>query len=87
MIAAANAVQYISRLKFFGLPFHAAYPITAAIEGTATKKVKMRNPASTHTPVPECMAPKHSHHEAEHQAGQGPDSLDNRPSRTRPRRN
>jgi hypothetical protein len=33
-----NTVQYISRLKFFGLPFHAAYPIAAAIVGTTGAK-------------------------------------------------
>lgn len=45
-IATTNAVQYISRLKFFGLPFNAAYPITAAINGTTTKKASKNNPAS-----------------------------------------
>ncbi len=47
----AKAVQYISRSKFFGLPFHAAYPIAAAIDGTITKKVNTRNAASTHSPL------------------------------------
>src|SRR6266849_2707135 len=54
-VAAANAVQYISRLKFFGFPFHAAYPIAAAIDGTTTKKVRRSSAASTHKPVSECM--------------------------------
>jgi len=54
-VAAANAVQYIWRSKFFGLPFHAAYPIAAAIDGTTMKKVKMSNPASIHRPVSECI--------------------------------
>jgi hypothetical protein len=58
MPAAANAVQYISRLKFLGLPFHAAYPIAAAIDGTATKKAKRNNPASIHKPALESIAVK-----------------------------
>src|SRR2546427_1364507 len=33
--ASTNAVQYMSRPKLFGLPFHAAYPITAAIAAGA----------------------------------------------------
>ena len=41
--AATNAVQYMSRPKLFGLPFHAAYPITAAIDGTITKKPSKNN--------------------------------------------
>ena len=44
-VAAAKAVQYIARSRFFGLPFYAAYPIAAAIHGTITKNVKMKNAA------------------------------------------
>jgi hypothetical protein len=48
---ATNAIPYISRLKFFGLPFHAAYAMAAAIDGTTTKKVNKSNPASIHKPA------------------------------------
>jgi hypothetical protein len=51
-----NAVQYISRSKLFGFPFHAAYPIVAAIHGAITKKVNKINPSSTDAPTLVCMA-------------------------------
>jgi hypothetical protein len=51
-----NAVQYISRSKPFGLPFHAAYAIVAAIAGAITKKVNKINPSSTQTPTLVCIA-------------------------------
>jgi len=35
IVPSTNAVQYMSRPKLFGLPFHAAYPITAAIAAGA----------------------------------------------------
>jgi hypothetical protein len=34
---ATKAIQYVSRSKLCGLPFHAVYPITAAIDGATTK--------------------------------------------------
>jgi hypothetical protein len=36
-MADVNAVQYIDRLKFLGLPFHAKYPIASAMPGKTTK--------------------------------------------------
>jgi hypothetical protein len=48
---ATKAVAYISRSKLFGLPFHAAYPMAAALDGASTKKVNKMNPGSTQTPA------------------------------------
>jgi hypothetical protein len=44
---AANATQYFVRLKFFGSPFQAAYPITPASNGKITKKPS----AATTSPI------------------------------------
>jgi len=42
---AINAVQYISRSKFLGLPFHAAYATAAAIDGAPPNRIKNSNPS------------------------------------------
>jgi hypothetical protein len=42
---AINAVQYISRSKFLGLPFHAAYATAAAIDGAPPNRISNSNPS------------------------------------------
>jgi hypothetical protein len=44
MLTADN--PYLSRSKPFGLPFHAAYPITAEIKGAPTKRARRTSPST-----------------------------------------
>jgi len=48
---AKNAVTNISRLNLSGLPFHAAYPIAAAIDGATRKRVNKSNPSTILKPA------------------------------------
>jgi hypothetical protein len=50
-----KAIQYVSRSNLRGLPFHAEYPITAAIDGAATKKVSKINTSSSQKPALESI--------------------------------
>src|SRR5437588_7518915 len=44
-----NPNAYVLRSKPFGLPFHAAYPITAEVAGASTNKVRRIRPSTTKT--------------------------------------
>src|SRR5215472_6170798 len=57
---AMKAVQFISRSKFFGLPFEARYPMTAAAVGANTKNASTTNAAYADARMSDCVMQKTS---------------------------
>src|SRR6516162_2749948 len=57
---AMKAVQFISRSKFFGLPFEARFPMTAAAVGANTKNASTTNAASANARMSDCVMEKNS---------------------------
>src|SRR5215472_18262792 len=57
---AMKAVQFISRSKFFGSPFEARYPMTAAAVGANTKNASTTNAASADARMSDCVMQKNS---------------------------